>query len=93
MKYLDKFLRDWRIKEASQYVRPNDKLLDIGCFDGYLFNALKEKNIQPSIGLDPLLTETETKGEHVLCFRTNLLQQVHWNCCGLCHRHGPEHAL
>lgn len=66
MKYLDKFLRDWRIKVASQYVRSNDKLLDIGCFDGFLFNALKQKNIQPSIGIDPLLEETEAKGEHLL---------------------------
>lgn len=66
MKYLDRLLRDWRIKVASQYVRPNDKLLDIGCFDGFLFEALKQKNIQSSIGLDPLLTETKSKGKHLL---------------------------
>ncbi|WCO00839.1 class I SAM-dependent methyltransferase [Psychroserpens ponticola] len=66
MKYLDKLLRNWRIKEANQFVRPNDKILDIGCFDGYLFEVLKQKNIQPSIGLDPLLEETKSKGEHLL---------------------------
>jgi len=66
MKYLDRLLRDWRIKVANHYVRSNDKLLDIGCFDGHLFDVLKQKNIQSSIGLDPLLKETEKKGEHLL---------------------------
>ena len=66
MKYLDRLLRDWRIKVSSQFVRPNDKLLDIGCFDGHLFHALKQKNITPSIGLDPLLAETIMKGDHLL---------------------------
>ncbi|WP_299224846.1 methyltransferase domain-containing protein [uncultured Psychroserpens sp.] len=66
MKYLDKFLRDWRIKVATQYVRTNDKLLDIGCFDGHLFKLLKIKNIQPSIGLDPLLEETKQRDGHHL---------------------------
>lgn len=66
MKYLDKFLRDWRIKVAGQYIRTNDKLLDIGCFDGHLFKSLKPKNIQPSIGLDPLIDETKKLNEHQL---------------------------
>ncbi|MBR9847029.1 MAG: class I SAM-dependent methyltransferase [Algicola sp.] len=66
MKYLDTFLRDWRIRVAAKYIRSNDKLLDIGCFDGYLFEALKSKNIQPSIGLDPLIDNTKTRDEHQL---------------------------
>ncbi|WP_323789466.1 class I SAM-dependent methyltransferase [Psychroserpens sp.] len=66
MKYLDRLLRDWRIKVANQYVRPQDKLLDIGCFDGHLFSTLQPKNIQPSIGLDPLLETTKKKGDHLL---------------------------
>ena len=66
MKYLDTFLRDWRIKVASEYIRSHDKLLDIGCFDGHLFEALKPKNIQPSIGLDPLIDNTKTRDEHQL---------------------------
>lgn len=66
MKYLDKFLRDWRIRVAGEYVRSNDKILDIGCFDGHLFEALKPKHIQPSIGLDPLIDETKKLNEHRL---------------------------
>ncbi|WP_298902670.1 methyltransferase domain-containing protein [uncultured Psychroserpens sp.] len=66
MKYVDRVLRNWRIKVASQFVRTNDRILDIGCFDGYLFSALKDKKIQPSIGVDPLLQETTKKDEHLL---------------------------
>ncbi|OUR99347.1 hypothetical protein A9Q86_12290 [Flavobacteriales bacterium 33_180_T64] len=40
--------------------------MDIGCFDGYLFETLHSKPIQPSIGLDPLLKTVTTKGKHTL---------------------------
>ncbi|MCD2260103.1 class I SAM-dependent methyltransferase [Psychroserpens luteolus] len=66
MKFLDRVLRDWRIKQGSHYIRSNDKVLDIGCFDGHLFQSLKNKPIQPSIGLDPLLTDTIKQGKHTL---------------------------
>jgi hypothetical protein len=58
MKFLDRFLRDWRIKTVKPYVRANDKLLDIGCFDATLFENLATKPITESIGLDPLLQNT-----------------------------------
>ena len=57
MKFLDRFLRDWRIRLASNYIEKNNKVLDIGCFDGNLFKSLKKKSIGYSIGLDPLLKE------------------------------------
>ena len=66
MKFLDKVLRNWRIGVSAKYVRTNDKVLDIGCFDGYLFDALKTKNLMPSIGLDPLLKAVKNKGPHKL---------------------------
>lgn len=66
MKFLDRFLRDYRINVASRYVRVNDKILDIGCFDGYLFEKLAKKNIQASVGLDPLLKNDSKKGIHTL---------------------------
>ncbi|MEH6538119.1 MAG: methyltransferase domain-containing protein [Psychroserpens sp.] len=66
MKFLDRVLRDWRIREGSCYIRPDDKVLDFGCFDGYLFKTLEDKPIQPSIGIDPLLKETIYNGKHKL---------------------------
>lgn len=55
MKFIDRFLRDWRIRKTIPYVRVNDKVLDIGCFDNSLFKNLSSKLIGKSIGLDPLL--------------------------------------
>lgn len=53
--YLDRFLRDWRIKMVKPYVGANDKVLDVGCFDATLFETLSTKPITQSIGIDPLL--------------------------------------
>ncbi|MDG5492658.1 bifunctional 2-polyprenyl-6-hydroxyphenol methylase/3-demethylubiquinol 3-O-methyltransferase UbiG [Psychroserpens sp. SPM9] len=66
MKFLDKVLRHWRVKVASHYIRPDDKILDFGCFDGYLFKALAHKPIKPSIGIDPLLKTHMNMGKHQL---------------------------
>lgn len=66
MKKLDKVLRNWRVYVSSFFVRQEDKILDIGCFDGYLFQKLEKKNIKASIGIDPLLKKKITKGKHVL---------------------------
>lgn len=58
MKFLDRFLRDWRIKMTKPYVRTQDRVLDIGCFDATLFEKLSNKPLGVSIGLDPLLKQT-----------------------------------
>jgi len=57
MKFLDRVLRDYRIKVTSKYIKANDRVLDIGCSDGYLFEKLKTKPLGPSVGLDPLLND------------------------------------
>lgn len=64
MKFLDRFLRDWRIKMAEPYVEPNDKVLDIGCFDTTMFDKLATKPIKESIGLDPLLETPSVCGKN-----------------------------
>jgi 2-polyprenyl-3-methyl-5-hydroxy-6-metoxy-1,4-benzoquinol methylase len=66
MKFLDRFLRDWRIKMTKPYVRAQDKVLDIGCFDATLFEKLSTKPIGVSIGLDPLLDQTTTVENYTL---------------------------
>jgi len=83
MKFLDRFLRDWRIKMTKPYVRTHDKVLDVGCFDATLFEKLSTKPITESIGLDPLLEETiQTKYYTLLPgkFPNDLPEDKTFNC-------------
>lgn len=83
MKFLDRVLRDWRIQKCMPFVRANDKVLDIGCFDGHLFEKLKFKPIQKSIGLDPLLTDIIEKDNYTLIpgvFPDNLPENEGFDC-------------
>lgn len=58
MKFIDRFLRDWRIKMATPYIRAYNSVLDIGCYDKTLFEKLKSKPIVNSVGIDPLIDQT-----------------------------------
>jgi len=83
MKFLDKFLRNWRVKMCIPYINTQDRVLDIGCLDGYLFQTLKVKSIQKSIGLDPLLQSVVRHENYVLIpgkFPEALLATDHFNC-------------
>ncbi|MEM6877868.1 MAG: methyltransferase domain-containing protein [Bacteroidota bacterium] len=57
MKYLDKVIRKWRTVVSGRYIRNGDSVLDIGCFDGYLFKKNADKKLVNCIGIDPLLSE------------------------------------
>lgn len=83
MKFLDRFLRDWRIKKTEPYVEQGDKVLDIGCFDATLFEKLSMKPIGESLGLDPLLKRTITGKNYVLLkgeFPKDLPKGKKFNC-------------
>lgn len=83
MKFIDRFLRDWRIRKTIPYVRANDKILDVGCFDDTLFIKLSSKPIGESIGLDPLLkTPIEEEGYKLLPgkFSEDLPENKTFNC-------------
>ena len=54
MKALDRTLQRWRIRVAAQWIAPNSRVLDVGCFDSALFESLGSK-LREGIGLDPLL--------------------------------------
>ena len=56
MKSFDRFLQKWRIKQASNFIRQKDKVLDIGTFDGSLFTLLAAKGIT-GVGIEPLQTK------------------------------------
>lgn len=83
MKFIDRVLRNWRVSMCIPYIRVNDKILDIGCLDGYLFEKLENKTIQKSIGLDPLLTEVVKHKAYTLIpgkFPHKLIESKHFNC-------------
>lgn len=58
MKPLDRFIQKLRIIRAGKYVKPNSRLLDIGCADGAIFRRLRGK-IREGIGIDPGIREDQ----------------------------------
>lgn len=58
MKALDRYLQSLRIQQAQRFLPPQPRslsVLDIGCSQGELFQALR-KRIGQGIGIDPTLT-------------------------------------
>jgi len=53
MKRLDLWLQDARIRRVLPYLRPGDRILDVGCADGALFRATAGLQPGASLGLDP----------------------------------------
>nr|WP_255572991.1 methyltransferase domain-containing protein [Hanstruepera marina] len=65
------------------YINSNDKVLDIGCFDGYLFKELVGKPIKNSIGIDPLIEKTIQEGNYILIkgkFPSDLPKNERFDC-------------
>ncbi len=56
MKALDRFIQRWRIGVASKHVRPNSRILDIGCYDGRVFDFTSPA--PGSVGIDFVMPET-----------------------------------
>ena len=50
---LDRLLQRWRISKAVAWIRPDDRVLDIGCHEGELFRALP--GLPAGVGLEPEL--------------------------------------
>ncbi len=83
MKLIDRLLRNWRAKMSIPYVRTNDKVLDIGCLDGYLLERLQSKSIQQSVGLDPLLNAVVKHNNYTLIpghFPEGLMKSKCFDC-------------
>jgi 2-polyprenyl-3-methyl-5-hydroxy-6-metoxy-1,4-benzoquinol methylase len=55
MKWLDRYLRDLRIRQAMPYIREGDRLLDVGCFDTTLLRRASPR-VRAAVGIDPLAT-------------------------------------
>lgn len=51
MKNVDRILQRWRIDKVASFIRPGDRLLDIGSADGALFQFVQ--GLGASVGIDP----------------------------------------
>jgi hypothetical protein len=62
MKSADRILQQWRIHKILPYLKPNDRVLDIGSAQGALF-ARAPWLASSSVGIDPALAvQVETNG-------------------------------
>ncbi len=59
MKAVDRILQSWREGKVRAWVKPDSRLLDIGCHRGEFLEKLGTR-IRASAGLDPLATPRET---------------------------------
>ena len=60
MKFLDRFLQNWRIAKVRRFIPPGARILDIGTADGALFAALGKSVGPGSLGMDPTLKQPLT---------------------------------
>jgi len=65
MTWLDRLLRDWRIRAARRWIPPNARILDIGCGDGALLRAFGPKSAC-AIGIDPTPVQTPIPGVRLI---------------------------
>lgn len=65
MKRLDRVLQQWRIAQATKFIAPNSRVLDLACADGALFLQLGDR-IREGIGIDPALKANTQLGRFLL---------------------------
>jgi len=54
MNWLDRALRDWRIRRATPWIPDHALVLDVGCFDDSLFRRLGSR-LRFGTGVDPMI--------------------------------------
>jgi 2-polyprenyl-3-methyl-5-hydroxy-6-metoxy-1,4-benzoquinol methylase len=53
-KLLDRVLQRWRFSKARHFIRPGDRVLDVGCGDGEFFRYLGDR-LGEGVGVDSVL--------------------------------------
>jgi SAM-dependent methyltransferase len=66
MRAADRWLQRRRIRMAVPYVRPRERLLDIGCSDGAFIEHVRHR-ISRAIGIDPLARAVQRDNVTILC--------------------------
>jgi len=65
VKPLDRLLQRWRVRRAARWVRPGDRVLDVGCFDRTLATALAGRAAHVT-GVDPVAEPFRGDGIEIL---------------------------
>ena len=65
MKFLDRFLQDWRMSKALAHVPPDARLIDVGAHQGELFEKLGQK-LRTGFGIEPLLASPLQRASYVV---------------------------
>lgn len=74
MKQLDNYLRDARVKRALRWIPAGSRVLDVGCFDGRLFDRLGSR-LAFGVGVDTAIGEPVRSDRYELM--TGAFPQVH----------------
>lgn len=53
MKWLDRYIRDLRIRQALPFIKDGDRLLDVGCHDATMLRRVRGR-VKVAVGIDPL---------------------------------------
>ena len=56
MKWLDRVIRDWRIRRALPRLATAERVLDVGCGDGEICRRLAKRGVS-GVGIDPRLAK------------------------------------
>ena len=64
MRAVDRILRRWRIARVAGWVRPGDRLLDVGCYDRSLIDAVADR-IAGAVGIDSVAEPCESGGVRI----------------------------
>ena len=65
MRWLDRLLQRWRIEKAVAHVHAGDRLLDVGCHEGELFERVAGR-IGVATGVDPVAAPREGVGVRIV---------------------------
>ena len=64
MRAVDRILRRWRIARAAVWVRRGDRLLDVGCYDRSLIDAVADR-VAHAVGIDSVAEPSEAGGVRI----------------------------
>lgn len=65
LKPVDRLLRWWRFRKARPFIKPTDRVLDVGCSDGALFRYLRGR-YREGVGIDPALRTSVDRSRYRL---------------------------
>jgi 2-polyprenyl-3-methyl-5-hydroxy-6-metoxy-1,4-benzoquinol methylase len=65
MKFLDRFLQNWRMSKALDHVGPKARVIDVGAHQGELFDKLGGKLLE-GFGVEPLLAAPVHRASYVV---------------------------